>query len=44
MTIRTRFLTWLNGRQVGSDHFGNRYFVEKKGGPKRWVLYNSTLR
>ena len=40
MTIRTRFLTWLNGRQVGSDHFGNRYFVEKNGGPKRWVLYN----
>ncbi len=40
MTIRTRFLTWLNGKHVGTDQFGNRYFVAKNGDDRRWVLYN----
>lgn len=43
MTIGTRLYTWLHGKFVGEDDFGNRYFVSKKtdasGGKKRWVLY-----
>lgn len=39
MTVRTRVLTWLRGKQVGTDPRGNRYFVERSGGPRRWVLY-----
>ncbi len=42
MTLRTRVLTWLKGKRVGSDRFGNRYFVEKGGGRKRWVLYKGS--
>jgi len=38
MTIGTRLFTWWKGEQVGTDRFGNRYFVEK-GGARRWVLY-----
>lgn len=43
MTIGTRLFTWLHGRPVGQDAFGNRYF-RSKGAPdpkreKRWVLY-----
>ncbi len=40
MTIRTRVLTWLRGKQVGTDPDGNRYYVERSGGPRRWVLYD----
>ncbi len=40
MTIRTRVLTWFRGKQVGTDLDGNRYFVERSGGPRRWVLYD----
>lgn len=43
MSIGTRLFTWLNGEQVGSDDFGNRYFKEKKAvkgrRARRWVLY-----
>ena len=41
MSIGTRLFTWLNGEQVGSDEFGNRYYVHRrtKGQKreKRWV-------
>lgn len=41
MTVRTRFFTWLNGEQVGTDPLGNRYFRHKKAGDRRrWVLFN----
>ena len=41
----TRFYTWKNGRLVGTDDQGNRYFESTKGEtvggyPRRWVLYN----
>jgi len=43
MTITTRLFTLFNGKLVGEDAFGNRYFTEKKspkqGRAKRWVLY-----
>lgn len=44
MTITTRLFTLFNGKLVGADQFGNRYFVEKKQPKgrreKRWVMYN----
>ena len=39
MTIGTRLFTWLYGELAGTDRFGNRYFREKGGGHRRWVLY-----
>jgi NADH:ubiquinone oxidoreductase subunit len=43
MTITTRLFTIFNGKLVGSDAFGNRYFTEKKQPKgrreKRWVMY-----
>ena len=43
-TWGTRLFTWRRGRQVGSDAFGNRYFLQKSGVgplgvPSRWVIY-----
>ncbi|MBT5265425.1 MAG: NADH:ubiquinone oxidoreductase subunit NDUFA12 [Rhodospirillaceae bacterium] len=44
MNVGTLLYTWLKGRQVGIDQFGNRYF-EHKSPPvrgnrrKRWVLF-----
>ncbi len=44
MTITTKLYTLFNGKQVGVDEFGNRYFVQKSvsknSRAKRWVLYN----
>lgn len=45
MSIGTRLYTWANGKLVGSDDEGNRYYIEKnepKGRRRRrrWVLYN----
>jgi NADH:ubiquinone oxidoreductase subunit len=43
MDIGTKIFTWLNGRAVGKDAAGNRYFTEKReraqGRTKRWVVY-----
>lgn len=43
-TIGTKLHTWLYGRFIGRDEFGNRYFEHKaarKGETKRrWVIYN----
>ncbi len=43
MTITTRLYTYFNGKLVGEDEFGNRYYTEKKdtkhGIAKRWVIY-----
>jgi NADH:ubiquinone oxidoreductase subunit len=43
MDIGTKLFTWLNGRPVGQDAAGNRYFTEKRTRPvgrtKRWVVY-----
>jgi NADH:ubiquinone oxidoreductase subunit len=46
MTIGTRLFTWLHGELVGSDQFGNRYYLDKRTrGQKRerrWVIYSGT--
>ena len=43
MTIGTRLFTFFNGRLVGSDPDGNRYYEMKRIRPgirtRRWVLY-----
>ena len=43
MDVGTLFYTWLWGRQVGTDQFGNRYYEHKSkrvanGKLKRWIL------
>jgi NADH:ubiquinone oxidoreductase subunit len=42
MITGTLFYTWIFGRLVGTDEFGNRYFRsshKKHGKERRWVLY-----
>ena len=43
MTIGTSLYTLFKGRHVGTDEFGNRYYLERcvggKRRPKRWVVY-----
>ena len=43
-TWGTRLWTWRQGRYIGSDEFGNRYYEQKcgvgpLGRPRRWVIY-----
>ena len=47
MHIGTLLFTWLNGTQVGTDEFGNRYYCSKKnkqryGRERRWCLYKGS--
>ena len=44
-TFGTQLWTWLYGKSVGSDEFGNRYYRSGKIDPgfgfeRRWVIYN----
>lgn len=43
MTAGTRLCTWLNGKLVGTDEFGNRYYTERREPvgrrARRWVIY-----
>ena len=43
MSLGTRLFTWLHGRYVGRDSYGNRYYRGRPiGGRKRerrWVIY-----
>lgn len=41
-TLGTLVKTWLSGRFVGEDKFGNRYY-EDKTGKRRWVIYAGTV-
>ena len=43
-TLTTRLFTMFNGRLIGTDGVGNRYFQEKRIRPapfrqRRWVMY-----
>ena len=40
-TLGTRIHTFLNGKFVGEDQFGNKYYENKKG--KRWVIYKNEV-
>ena len=43
-TIGTKLFTWMHGRFIGRDEFGNRYYeakrVHKGLRRKRWVMYH----
>jgi len=41
-TAGTWINTWINGRSVGTDAFGNRYYQDRTG-KRRWVIYNGTV-
>ena len=38
-TLGTALFSWKNGRKVGEDQLGNRYFETKKREGRRWVMY-----
>lgn len=43
-TWGTRLYTWRKGKHVGTDEFGNRYYIQRSGVgpmgvPRRWVVY-----
>ncbi len=42
-TLGTRLMTRMRGQEVGTDELGNRYFVEKNGGKRRWVIYHGDI-
>ncbi len=47
-TLGTMVDTWLNGRFVGEDEQGNRYYEERrlpdgKKQRRRWVIYNGPV-
>lgn len=44
-TIGHRFTLWKNGKFVGEDDLGNKYYVQVRGvgptgKPRRWVVYD----
>ncbi len=41
-TLSIRLRTWLKGKHVGTDEFGNKYYTDKKN-KKRWVVYNGVV-
>jgi NADH:ubiquinone oxidoreductase subunit len=47
-TIGTKLHTWLYGRFVGRDEFGNRYYEAKRARQgeihkRRWVIYHGMI-
>ena len=47
-TFGTMLFTRLRGRPVGADHFGNRYYEQRRpprtGRTRRWVIYAARAR
>lgn len=47
MSIGTKIYTWICGKYVGQDDFGNKYYsntIEHDNiNAKRWVLYNGEI-
>ncbi len=41
-TIGTRLYTWRNGKPVGEDDLGNKYY-QTADGRRRWVIYNGPI-
>jgi len=41
-TPGTLVTTWVSGRFVGEDEFGNRYY-QNRARTRRWVLYNGLV-
>ena len=40
MSLGFKIYSYLNGKVVGKDTFGNTFFVSKKKLSKRWVIYS----
>ena len=40
-TFATYIYTLINGKFIGKDEFGNKYYSNSKG--KRWVIYNTEI-
>ncbi|MCR9072152.1 MAG: NADH:ubiquinone oxidoreductase subunit NDUFA12 [Alphaproteobacteria bacterium] len=48
MDVGTRLFTWMNGKLVGEDAYGNKYYVHKKGVLRdghemRWCMYKGLV-
>ena len=42
-SIGTVLYSLLNGKKVGQDNQGNRFYIHKKNKKKRWVLYKKQI-
>ena len=47
MSLGTKLYTWLYGKSVGSDEFGNKYYVNNNDPSdlhaKRWVIFKGEI-
>ena len=47
MNVGTRIYTWIFGKYVGNDHFGNKYYCSSNNFndilSKRWVVYDGEV-
>tara|TARA_B100001123_G_C14973303_1_gene892566 strand:+ start:102 stop:455 length:354 start_codon:yes stop_codon:yes gene_type:complete len=47
MNINVKLYTWIFGKFVGKDEFGNKYYCNSKNtkspSTKRWVIYNNEV-
>jgi len=47
MNLGTKIYTWISGKFVGDDEFGNKYYCSSKNfedfKAKRWVIYNGEI-
>ena len=41
--IGTILYSLLNGKKIGEDEQGNKFFIHKKNKKKRWVLYKKQI-
>ena len=39
MSLGFKIYSYLNGKLLGVDSLGNKYYQEKKNSLKRWVIY-----
>ena len=42
-SIGTILYSLLNGKKVGEDYQGNKFYIHKKNKKKRWVLYKKKI-
>ena len=40
MSVGFKIFSFLNGKMIGKDTFGNTFYVSKKNLSKRWVIYS----
>jgi|TARA_B100000787_G_C16136805_1_gene270061 NADH:ubiquinone oxidoreductase subunit len=40
MSLGFKIYSFLNGKIIGKDTFGNSFYVSKKNLSKRWVIYS----